>query len=145
LFAGRYTYQLHRSMSSLRKNGLPCEEYPQTVGNCTAMGQALFDLLTGQNLRAYPSSDLRRQALNTVSVEHARGWRIAKEKSSKKSDAIVALAMACVATLDQGNAVVVALTPREIREVWQEAAQGEADAPCYTERRVTSWEDVNDA
>jgi hypothetical protein len=31
-----------------------------------------------------------------VAVENPRGWRIAKEKASKKIDAIVALAMACV-------------------------------------------------
>jgi phage terminase large subunit-like protein len=45
----------------------------------------------------YPSEELRQQALSTVAVENPRGWRIAKEKASKKIDAIVALAMACVA------------------------------------------------
>jgi hypothetical protein len=34
-----------------------------------------------------------------VAVENPRGWRIAKEKASKKIDAIVALAMACVAAM----------------------------------------------
>jgi len=29
--------------------GLPIQEYPQTVGNTTQMGQALFDLLNGRN------------------------------------------------------------------------------------------------
>ena len=55
------------------------------------MGQTLFDLLTGLNLEVYPSDDLRQQALSTVAVENPRGWRIAKEKASKKIDAIVAL------------------------------------------------------
>jgi hypothetical protein len=40
------------------------------------------------------SDELRQQALSTVGVENPRGWRIAKEKASKKIDAIVALAMA---------------------------------------------------
>ena len=56
------------------------------------MGQTLFDLLTGLNLEVYPSDELRQQALSTVAVENPRGWRIAKEKASKKIDAIVALA-----------------------------------------------------
>ena len=63
------------------------------------MGQALFDLLNGKNLRMYPSDELRQQAMHTVAVESPRGWRIAKEKASKKIDAIVALSMACVSAI----------------------------------------------
>jgi phage terminase large subunit-like protein len=36
-----------------------------------------------------------------VAVESPRGWRIAKEKASKKIDSIVALAMACVAAVER--------------------------------------------
>jgi phage terminase large subunit-like protein len=93
-------YQLHRSISTLHKTGLPIEEFPQTVANTTRMGQELFDLLNGQHLRLYRASDLRQQALHTVAVETPRGWRIAKEKASQKIDAIVALAMAAVAAVD---------------------------------------------
>lgn len=38
--------------------------------------------------------------MNTVAVESARGWGIAKEKTSKKIDANVALPMASVAALE---------------------------------------------
>ena len=93
-------YQLHRSITTLRSAGLPIQELPQTVGHTTQMGQTLSDVLTGRNLRLYPADDLRRQALNTVAVETGRGFRIAKDKASRKIDAIVALAMACVAALD---------------------------------------------
>jgi phage terminase large subunit-like protein len=51
----------------------------------------------------YPALDLREQALNAVAVESSRGWRLAKEKSSKKIDAIVALAMACHEAITAGN------------------------------------------
>ena len=98
-------YQLHRSITTLKEAGLPIQELPQTTANTTRMGQALFDLLNGKNLRLYPAEDLRRQALNTVAVENPRGWRIAKEKASRKIDAIVALAMACVAALEEGKSV----------------------------------------
>lgn len=88
-------YQLHRSITTLRKAGLPIEEYPQTVPNLTRAGQVLFDCLNQRTLRLYPAEDLRAQALNTIAIESPRGFRIAKEKTGKKIDAIVALAMAC--------------------------------------------------
>jgi hypothetical protein len=93
-------YQLHRSITTLRAAGLPIHEFPQTTANTTRMGQCLFDLLNGRNLRVYPAADLREHALNTVAVESPRGWRIAKEKASRKIDAIMALTMACVAALE---------------------------------------------
>jgi phage terminase large subunit-like protein len=92
-------YQMHRSITTLQAAGLPIREFSQTTANCTLMAQTLFDLLTGQNLDIYPSDELRQQALSTVAVENPRGWRIAKEKASKKIDAIVALSMACVAAM----------------------------------------------
>jgi phage terminase large subunit-like protein len=94
-------YQLHRSITTLQGKGVKIREFPQTSGNTTLMGQTLFDLLNGRNLRLYPAADMREHALNTVAVESPRGWRIAKEKSSKKIDAIVALAMACVAAVER--------------------------------------------
>ncbi len=93
-------YQMHRIITTLQAAGLPIREFAQTTANCTLMGQTLFDLLTGQNLEIYASDELRQQALSTVAVENPRGWRIAKEKASKKIDAIVALAMACVAAME---------------------------------------------
>jgi phage terminase large subunit-like protein len=140
-------YQLHRSMSGLHNEGLPCEEYPQTSGNCTAMGQALFDLLTGKNIRIYASDELRTQALNTISVESTRGWKISKDKSSKKIDAIVALAMAAVAALDEGNAQAVDVSPDEILRIQRAAGLIPGyvpDRPSYQETQVT-WEDWPDA
>jgi len=94
-------YQLHRSITTLQAAGLPIREFPQTMANTTQMGQVLFDLLKGRNLRLYPAEDLRAQALATVAIESGRGFRIAKDKAAKKIDAIVALAMACVAILDE--------------------------------------------
>lgn len=95
-------YQLHRSITTLHAAGLPIRSYPQTTAATTLMGQTLFDLLTGRTLRLYRTEDLRAQALNTVAIETVRGWRIAKERSSKKIDAIIALALACVAATEAG-------------------------------------------
>jgi len=85
---------------TLKKMGLRIEEFPQTVGNTVKMASVLFDLLKGKRLALYPSEELRTQAMNTVAVESSRGFRIAKEKASKKIDAIVALSMAAVAAID---------------------------------------------
>ena len=93
-------WQLHRTITTLQARGLKIREFPQTVGNTTLMGQTLFDLLNGRNLKLYRSDELRAQALSTVAIESIRGWRIAKEKTTRKIDAIVAMAMACVAALE---------------------------------------------
>jgi hypothetical protein len=67
------------------------------------MGQVLFDLLNERNLRLCAADDLRKQAMSSVGIETAHGTRIGKEKTSKKIDAIVALAMACVSAIDYGQ------------------------------------------
>lgn len=96
-------YQLHRTITSLSRNGYPIEEFPQTEANLTLMGQNLFDLIKGRNLEVYAAADdLRTHALNAVAIEKTRGWKLAKEKTGKKIDGVVALAMACVATVDHG-------------------------------------------
>jgi phage terminase large subunit-like protein len=94
-------WQAARSIQTLMRAGLRIEEFPQTVANTTRMGQALYDLVKGRNLVLYEDAELRQQAMNTVAVEGPRGFRIAKEKASRKIDLIIALSMACVAALDE--------------------------------------------
>ena len=93
-------WQAYSSIQRLKAAGLPTEEFPQTVSNTTRMGQVMYDLLKGKNLVLFEDDDLRQQAMNTIAIETPRGFRIAKEKASKKIDAVVALSMACVAALD---------------------------------------------
>ena len=75
--------------------------FPQTEANLTAAGQTLFELIKGRRLRLYADGELRQQAMNTVAIESPRGFRIAKANASRKVDAIVALARACRAAVDQ--------------------------------------------
>lgn len=94
-------YQMARSMSALRAAGVPIEEYAQTPANLTKATQTLFDALTARALVFYPSAELREQMLNAVvSDAGARGYKLAKERSSAKIDSAVALSMACVAAID---------------------------------------------
>jgi phage terminase large subunit-like protein len=97
-------FQLHRSLTTLAARGLPITEFPQSPPHLTRMAQALFELLTGHNLALYDAPELRAHALNAVCVESSRGLRLAKEKSSRKIDGLVALAMAAVAALDTPRA-----------------------------------------
>ncbi len=77
------------------------QEFSQTPQNLTRMGQTLLDVLRGRNLCLYPDDQLRAQALSTARSNRREAFRLAKEKASKKIDAIVALSMACVAALDE--------------------------------------------
>ena len=79
-------YQLHRSITTLKEAGLPIQEFAQTTGNTTKMGTGLYDLIKSKNLLMYPDEELREQALNCVAVETPLGFRLAKEKASKKID-----------------------------------------------------------
>ena len=95
-------YQMSRSATTLIRDDIRMQEYPQSTGNLTKMAE--LDLLKGQNLVLYRSKELREHALNTVAIETTRGWRLAKEKSAKKIDSTIALAMAAQAGLDFGKA-----------------------------------------
>ncbi len=94
------TYQFHRSGMSLAKEGLNMVEFPQTVANLTEMGQNLFDLIKGKNLRLYADSDMRAHAQNARAQETPRGFRIVKGKSTKKIDLMIALAMAALGAIE---------------------------------------------
>jgi phage terminase large subunit-like protein len=87
-------FQFHRSATTLAKDGINMVEWPQTVGNMTDCGQALYDSVKHRTLRLYVDDELRREASFAIGKENSRGQRIVKEKASHKIDAIVALAMA---------------------------------------------------
>jgi phage terminase large subunit-like protein len=94
-------YQLVATAQRLQKQGLPMEEYPQTLDRLTAMGSNLYDLLKAGNLETYPDAELRRAVASAVARETPRGWRIAKERASHKIDVVVALAMASLAAVEE--------------------------------------------
>jgi len=92
-------YQMARSITYLKSQGVAIEEYVQSVPHLTEMATALLELLRTRALVLYESAELREQALNATLVESAHGLRIAKEKASKKIDSLVALAMAVTAAV----------------------------------------------
>ncbi len=96
-------FQLHRSATTLNQAGIKMIEFPQTVGNMTDAGQALYDAVKHKVLKLYSDDELRREAKFAVGKETARGMRIVKEKASHKIDAIVALAMAVCGASAHGD------------------------------------------
>lgn len=96
-------YQLHRSATTLKKEGVQMLEWPQTVPNMTDCGQALFDAVNHRTLVLYADEAMRKQASFAVGKETPRGMRIVKEKASHKIDVIVALAMAVHSALQGGG------------------------------------------
>lgn len=93
-------YQLVAVAQRLQNAGLPMDEYPQTLDRLTAIGTNLYELVKGQNLETYPDAEIRRAVASAVAKETPRGWRIAKEKASRKIDVVVALAMGALAAVE---------------------------------------------
>jgi phage terminase large subunit-like protein len=96
-------YQMQPVAQRLRRENIPMEEFPQSSGNLTSIGQNLYDLINGRNLVVYPDAGIRLAISRAVAVETSRGWRIAKDKASHKIDVVVALAMACHAAVARGE------------------------------------------
>jgi phage terminase large subunit-like protein len=96
-------YQLVAVAQRLTTAGLPMVEFPQSVPNLTESSTNLYEVIKGRNLVAYPDADIRLAVSRAVALETTRGWRIAKEKQSHKIDVIVALAMAALGAVLQGQ------------------------------------------
>ena len=97
-------FQLVALAQRLTTAGLPMVEFPQSVPNLTESSTNLYEIVKGRNLRVYPDDDVRLAVSRAVALETSRGWRIAKEKQSHKIDVVVALAMAALPCVQQGQA-----------------------------------------
>ena len=104
-------YMMQASAQRLARQGVPIEEFPQTVPNLTSSTQNLLDLIDAQRLLAYPDPAIRLAMSRAITVESARGIRISKDKQSHKIDVIVALGMACLAAAACALPVIGCLAP----------------------------------
>ena len=96
-------YQMQATSQRLGWGGLRMVEFPQSVPNLTEASSNLYELIKGRNLVVYPDADLRLAVQRSVALETARGWRIAKEKASHKIDVVVALGMAALGAVQDGQ------------------------------------------
>jgi phage terminase large subunit-like protein len=88
-------------IQQLSQAGIKVQEFSQTLANTVKMGETLFSLVRDKNLVAYRSQNLREHVLNATGIETASGVRMVKGKSTRKIDAAIALAIACVAAVQQ--------------------------------------------
>ncbi len=96
-------WQMASVAQRLSVAGVPMKEFPQSVPNLTATGSNLYELIRGGNLVVYDDAELRLAISRTVAVEAPRGFRLSKEKASHKIDVVVALAMASLAAVQEGQ------------------------------------------
>ena len=100
--------QAYLLIQQLAQAGITVTEFTQTQANGVKMGETLFSLVKDGNLIAYKSAELREHVLNAVGVETPGGVRMVKGKATKKIDASIALAMACVAAIQKGLGTSIA-------------------------------------
>jgi hypothetical protein len=97
-------YQMVALAQSLTAAGLPMIEFPQSVPNITEASTNLYDLIKGRNLAAYPDAEMRLAISRAVAKEMPRGWKISKSLGSHKIDIVVALGMAALGAVIEGQA-----------------------------------------
>ena len=93
--------QMVRSAATLKQAGLRMVEFKQTSETLTAASSNLWELIRGRHLELYRDKELRQHAINAVAVESGRGLKLAKEKSSRKIDGVVALSFACLDAIER--------------------------------------------
>lgn len=86
-------YQLHSIALDLSREGVNMKELPQT-GARTEADTSLYDAIVARTLRHYNDPVLNEHIANAVAIETPRGVRLAKERTTRKIDAAVALSMA---------------------------------------------------
>jgi phage terminase large subunit-like protein len=92
-------WQLSALAQRLTDAGLSMEEFPQTLGNLTAMGENLLALFKDRNIEIYADGDLAQSLRNAVGIESSRGFKIGKAAAARKIDLVVALAMSALAAV----------------------------------------------
>jgi phage terminase large subunit-like protein len=92
-------YQLHSIGLELEKAGCPVVELPQTDKRVEA-DQAFYDGIITKQVRHFNHPDLNEHVHAAVAAETPRGYRLTKEKTSRKIDLAVASSMAHFGALE---------------------------------------------
>ena len=144
-------YQLVAVAQRLTTAGLPMVEFPQSVPNLTESSTNLYECIKARSLVAYPDDEIRLAVSRAVALETSRGWRIAKEKQSHKIDVVVALAMAALGAVQQGQVTAryeYNSVPRTSNAgLWAGGPRGSADrtSPYANAEAVAAFEDQQEA
>lgn len=116
-------YQLHSLILTWEKAGVRVKELAQNAGRVES-DQSLYDAVISKSIRHYNDPTLNEHVKNAVAAETVRGFRLAKEKTSKKIDAAVALSMSHYGARESDrNAGGAELIPLDL---WDLAEGGES-------------------
>jgi hypothetical protein len=99
-------WQMAAIARSFEKVGIRCVEMPQTNQRIES-DTALYNAIISGRIRRFKNQELDEAVRNAIIVETPRGIRLAKEKASRKIDALVALSMANSAALSEKYGVSV--------------------------------------
>ncbi len=132
-------YQLHSLIVEWEKAGIRVIELPQSSGRIEA-DQSLYDSVIARSIRHYNDPELNAHIHNTVAVETPRGIRIAKEKTSQKIDAAVALSMALHGTLNMQKSIG---TVKIVKNPFYEYDLFDGHGPGYDPETGTIFTSVN--
>lgn len=95
-------FQLHTLIVAWQKLGIRVIELAQSAGRVES-DQSLYTAIIGRSIVHYNDPVLTEHVNAAVAVETPRGYRLAKEKASRKIDAAVSLSMAHWGALDSRN------------------------------------------
>jgi hypothetical protein len=101
-------FQLHTLIIDWQRAGIRVVELAQNAGRVES-DQALYTAIIGRTIHHYNDPTLNEHIKNAVAVETLRGFRLAKEKTSLKIDAAVALSMSHYGALDRKTRAVPAV------------------------------------
>ena len=88
-------YRFEESAQELDEMGFEVVEFPQTDARMIPASQALFDAIVSDGVFRHDGDPvLTAHVMAGKASETGRGWRLAKRKSTRPVDALIALAMA---------------------------------------------------
>jgi len=119
----------YRSITALRKEGIPIEEFKQSVTNLTAASAALYDALQYESLEAYRDPVLRDHIRFALAKPQGAAFRIIKSEETRRPiDGAIALAIAVYNGIAHGG---VDLSEHQIIKSpeGELTAYGDADVP----------------
>lgn len=94
----------YRSITGLKKEGLPIEEFKQTAPNMTSATSTLYDLLQFRKIKFFQHEELRDHIRFSTAKPSGSSFRISRaEEGRNPNDGCVALAIACYNAVSHGG------------------------------------------
>ena len=131
-------FQMHTLIIEWERAGINVIELAQTSGR-TEADQGLYDAIIGKKIRHYSEPTLNEHIQNAVALETVRGYRLAKEKTTLKIDAAVALSQSHYGVLETQLTPVSPLPPAAKQRSRWRSFEGESTKYREPSRLGSGW------